>query len=189
MVVRNGLIEAVGAGLAPPPDAWVVEAPGLHVYPGLIDALSTWGMPPSAPRAAEPPARGPEDRPSNSSWLHAQDLVNPAERSIVSARNAGFTTAVVFPATGIFGGQGAALNLAGDQSGAMTVAGSLGLHHAFATRGFNNSVTSYVAPHASHSSPRASGLWQIGHSPTTYRSGKNIYSFSEYNCCDMRFSM
>ena len=138
VVVRNGLIEAVGAGLAPPPDAWVVEAPGLHVYPGLIDALSTWGMPPAAPRTAEPPARGPEDRPSNSSWLHAQDLVTPAERSIVSARSAGFTTAVVFPTTGIFGGQGAALNLAGDQSGAMTVAGSVGLHHAFATRGFNS---------------------------------------------------
>src|SRR4051812_23887695 len=45
IVVRDGLIEAVGESVNPPPDAWVIEGAGLTVYPGLIDALSTWGMP------------------------------------------------------------------------------------------------------------------------------------------------
>ena len=140
VVVRNGLIEGVGASLTPPADAWVVEAPGLHVYPGLTDALSTWGMPASTPAGAPGAAvaRGPEDRPSNTSWLHAQDLVNPADRAIALARNAGFTTAVVFPTAGIFGGQGAVMNLAGDRAGEMTVAGSVAQHHSFATRGFGS---------------------------------------------------
>ena len=141
VVVRNGLIEAVGTNVTPPADAWVIESPGLHVYPGLTDALSGWGLP-AATAATAPnnaaPARGPEDRPSNTSWLHAQDMMSPTDRAIASARNAGFTTAVIFPATGIFSGQGAVMNLAGDKAGPMTVAGSVGLHHSFATRGFGS---------------------------------------------------
>jgi len=138
VVVRNGLIESVGAG-APPADAWLVESPGLHVYPGLTDALSTWGMPTAVARGgAEPPARGPEDRPSNFSWVHSQNLVNPSDRVIASARNAGFTTAVVFPAGAIFGGQGAVLSLAGEKPGQMTVAGSVGQYLSFGTRGSNS---------------------------------------------------
>ena len=92
VVVRNGLIEAVGENVTVPADAWVVEGEGLTVYPGLIDSLSTVGMsgaaqivrrqPPDAAagaarhttahyrhcrcgrcRVAAERARGPEDRP------------------------------------------------------------------------------------------------------------------------------
>src|ERR1039458_6321108 len=52
VVVRNGLIEAVGENVAVPSDAMLVEGEGLTVYPGLIDALSTWGQPGAAPAAA-----------------------------------------------------------------------------------------------------------------------------------------
>lgn len=154
VVVRNGLIEAVGAGVAAPADAWVVEGRGLHVYPGLIDAQSKWGLPaaaettvargsaPAAPAApgAEPQVQylddgGPEDRPSNTSWLKAADLVQASERSIGAARSAGFTTAVVFPTTGIFAGQGSAINLAGDRTGEMVVASPVGLRLALSTGG------------------------------------------------------
>src|ERR1035438_7444078 len=51
VVLRHGLIEAVGADVAVPPDAMVVEGEGLTVYPGLIDGLSTWGLPGAAPAA------------------------------------------------------------------------------------------------------------------------------------------
>src|SRR6266540_2537978 len=44
VVVRNGLIEAVGENVAIPADAWVIEGDGMTVYPGLIDGLSTWGI-------------------------------------------------------------------------------------------------------------------------------------------------
>src|SRR5947207_4925711 len=52
VVVRKGLIEAVGETVPVPPDAMVVEGDGLTVYPGLIDALSTVGQPGAAPPAA-----------------------------------------------------------------------------------------------------------------------------------------
>src|SRR5579885_604597 len=103
VVLRNGLIEAVGANVPIPPDAWVIEGDGLTVYPGLIDALSSVGIPEAAApattgggggRGAAPavnvtiatPARGPEDRPSTTSWLKAADMVRPADRHVEAAR-------------------------------------------------------------------------------------------------------
>ena len=58
VVVRNGLIEAVGENVTVPPDAMLVEGEGLTVYPGLIDALSTWGQPGGALAAAATAGRG-----------------------------------------------------------------------------------------------------------------------------------
>jgi imidazolonepropionase-like amidohydrolase len=58
VVVRNGLIEAVGENVAVPPDAMLVEGEGLTVYPGLIDALSTWGQPGAAPAPTATAGRG-----------------------------------------------------------------------------------------------------------------------------------
>jgi imidazolonepropionase-like amidohydrolase len=37
IVLKNGLIDAVGADVAPPPDAVIVDGTGMTVYPGLID--------------------------------------------------------------------------------------------------------------------------------------------------------
>src|SRR5215467_2368 len=51
VVVRNGLIEAVGENVSVPADAMVVEGEGLTVYPGLIDSLSTVGQPAAAAAA------------------------------------------------------------------------------------------------------------------------------------------
>src|SRR5215212_1660759 len=50
VIVRNGLIEAVGENLPVPAEALVIEGEGKTVYPGLIDALSTVGLP-AAPAA------------------------------------------------------------------------------------------------------------------------------------------
>ncbi|MBM3784803.1 MAG: amidohydrolase family protein [Acidobacteria bacterium] len=154
IVIRNGLIEAVGTGVAVPADAWVVEGAGFHVYPGLIDALSKWGLPAAdAPAAtggrrggsegSEPNVQylddgGPEERPQTTSWVKAADLIQPGERSIASARNAGFTTAIVFPSAGIFAGQGSVVNLAGERAGEMVVASPVGQHVSLATRGFSS---------------------------------------------------
>jgi hypothetical protein len=158
VVIRNGLIEAVGENVQAPADAAVVEGEGLTVYPGLVDALSTWGMPggaapatgagrgaaaatPAAPApagaaAAATPARGPEDRPQTTSWLKAADEIQPGDRRIVTARAAGFTTAVAFPTRGIFAGQGAIFDLlTGETAGEMVVAPAVGQYIALATGG------------------------------------------------------
>ncbi len=155
IVVRNGLIEAVGENLTPPADAWVIDCKGLTVYPGLIDALSRWGMTntpaptaaaagggrgggrgqvavaavaaaPAAATAPTTPSRGPEDRPSNSSYLKAADELFPTDRAIETARNGGYTTAVAFPNGKIFSGQGSVIDLAGERAGDMVISPAVG---------------------------------------------------------------
>src|SRR5579872_4959182 len=150
VVVRNGLIEAVGASVTVPPEAVVVDGEGLTVYPGLIDALSTVGMPGGAPAAATtgrggrtggtpattatptaaaPAARsnGPEDRPQTTSWLLAADELMPTDKRIETVRSGGVTTAVSFPTRGIFGGQGAVIDLAeAEKPGPMVVQSPVG---------------------------------------------------------------
>jgi len=153
VVVRSGLIEAVGENVQVPADAWVVDGEGLTVYPGLIDALSTVGIAGAAPApaaatagrggrgqtttttptpavAAAAPverARGPEDRPSTTSWLIAADEIQAADRRIETVRSSGFTTAVTFPTRGIFAGQGSVIDLlSGEKSGEMVLVPSAG---------------------------------------------------------------
>lgn len=140
VVLRGGLIEAAGANAAVPPDAWVVDGEGLTVYPGLIDAASNWGMPANLAPAAGgrggrggqgaaangPPARGPEDRPATTSWVKAANELLPADPRLARARSAGFTSAVAFPMRGIFCGQGAVVNLAGQKAGDMVLVPAAG---------------------------------------------------------------
>ncbi len=164
VVLRDGLIQDVGPGAAVPADAWVIEGEGLTVYPGLIDGLSGWGITePAAPSAPtpgaggatppggpSPPPRsmGPEDRPSNTSWVRAADLANPADKRLETLRSAGFTTAVSFPMRGVFAGQGAVVNLAGTRAGNMVVASQAGLYmtlSAQGTSGFPGSLMGVIA--------------------------------------------
>ncbi len=164
VVIHKGLITDVGENAQVPADAWVVEGEGLTVYPGLIDALSTVGMPGAAPAAAAaggrgggrgqnaaqtpatpaiaaaaaPRAMGPEDRPQTTSWAIAADEISPTDRRIETVRGSGITTAVTFPTRGIFGGQGSAIDLiSGEKAGEMVVASPVGQYISLAGgRGF-----------------------------------------------------
>ncbi|MCX6597950.1 MAG: amidohydrolase family protein [Acidobacteria bacterium] len=158
VVVRNGLITEVGENVAAPADAWVVDGEGLTVYPGLVDAMGSIGIPEAAPAAAGGfggggggrnaagalpapnqaglPARGPEDRPLTSTWVRAADLVRANERRVEALRNSGFTSAVSFPTGGIFTGQGAVINLAGENGSRMVLDNSAGQFVTLARGGF-----------------------------------------------------
>ena len=157
VVVSGGLITAVGASVEVPADAWVIDGKGLTVYPGLIDALTDLGLTPAAAarrgaapavlaarRRARPvsaaarqatPARGPQDRPASTPWVQAADDVKVDERRFESWRNAGFTTALTAPKTGIFPGQGAVINLAGERAGDLVVASPVTLQVNFTPPG------------------------------------------------------
>jgi hypothetical protein len=153
VLLRNGLIEAVGENVDLPKDAWVIDGQGVTVYPGLIDALSTVGLPetsaqPTTPRAeapatprfgaqepAMPVEQGPEFRPFTTTWVRAADLLNPADRRIEETRSAGFSSVVTFPSTGIFAGEGAFLNLSGEKQGRMVVISPAGQYVTMNSRG------------------------------------------------------
>jgi imidazolonepropionase-like amidohydrolase len=149
VVIRDGLIESVGANAKVPADAVVVDGTGLTVYPGFVDALTNLGLP-TAP--ARPPGGGgggggaaaaaaaAQASPSNSNYpaglrpevISAED-VRSGEAQFEAARNAGFTTALTVGRTGIFNGQSVLINLAGDSVSKMVVRSPVALHISYNT--------------------------------------------------------
>jgi imidazolonepropionase-like amidohydrolase len=109
IVIRGNRIEAVGANVAVPAGAQVIDAKGGEVYPGFIDARTSIGL-------NEPGPRGFEDTSEmldiNAS-VKAQVAYQSDSDAIPVARVNGVTTAAVFPTGGLIGGQVAVMNLDG----------------------------------------------------------------------------
>lgn len=146
VVIRNGLIESVGANVATPADAQVFDATGLTVYPGFIDALTNLGMPatqqrPGGPGGGQAAAAAAASAPtSNSNYqagLRPEDEaltdLRAGESQFEAARNAGFTTVLTTGRTGIFTGQSVIFNLAGDSVSGMVVKTPYAFHVTFTT--------------------------------------------------------
>ncbi len=111
VVLRDGLIAGVGAGVDIAADDWVIDGTGLTVYPGFIDAMSSLGMPKADPVYGKKPAAGPEDRPATSPWALAADSFAASPSDIEKWRNGGFTAVAAAPRNGIFPGQTSVINL------------------------------------------------------------------------------
>ena len=140
VVVREGVIAAVGANVRVPDDVWVIDGAGLTVYPGLIDAFTTLGIPerrggpamgggpgsggPGAggmAASSRPHSWGPEDRPGTFTWRAAADDLNADDDRITRWREAGFTTALSTHPEGIFPGQASLINLGDGRSRSLVV--------------------------------------------------------------------
>lgn len=154
VVVRDGLIAAVGANTTAPADARIIDATGLTVYPGLIDAHTTLGIPAPTPtptpapgtggpfaafltRTAAPSATSPNSTqpPGLQPEILASDIIRPGGEQIEAARNAGLTAALTAPRGLIFVGQSAFINLAGDTPQQMNVRSPVALHMGFTPLG------------------------------------------------------
>lgn len=141
VVIRDGLIEAVGAGLTPPADARLWPGDSLTVYAGLIDpylvltekkegAAGATAAGPAAGRGRTPRPAAPEtkgigaDNPKIRPELQVTDLL-PLDKELLEARRAaGFTLAQLVPPTGILRGQTALVALGdGSPRGAVLKAG------------------------------------------------------------------
>jgi imidazolonepropionase-like amidohydrolase len=109
IVIRGNRIEAIGANVAVPAGAQVIDAKGSEVYPGFIDARTSLGL-------NEPGPRGFEDTNEmleiNAS-VKAQVAYQSDSDAIPVARVNGITTAAVVPSGGLIGGQVAVMNLDG----------------------------------------------------------------------------
>jgi len=148
VVMRDGLITAVGENVTAPPDARIIDGSGMTVYPGLIDSNTSLGIPQPSPVPSPSPGGGGgfgQFRPqiSNTVALNstqvpglqpevlAEDFIRPGGEQIEGARNAGITTALTAPRQGIWMGQSALINLAGDTSQQMIVRSPVALHVGF----------------------------------------------------------
>ncbi len=128
VIVRDGLIEAVGPSVPIPADAAVIDVQGSHVYPGLIDAQTSLGFPAASPprrgrgagggaRTTQPPPQLPETSPA---YIAARE-VKLTDDDSEAKRATGVTTIVTAPAFGIFNGQSVLLNLGGGEMGSMVI--------------------------------------------------------------------
>lgn len=117
VVVRDGLIEAVGAGVPIPFDAERIAGDSLTVYAGFIDGLSHAGIPQEAEEEqedVEDPGNPPPDRAGIQPGRQARALLDPSQSSVEALRNAGFAAAHVVPRGELLPGQGAVVQLAGE---------------------------------------------------------------------------
>lgn len=110
VVIRNGRIEAAGAGVATPAGATVINGTGLFVYPGLIDSGDRMGLTEigSVPGGQDTQELG-QYNPQND----VISAVNPSSVHIPVTRANGVTSAITSAEGGMIQGTAALIDLAG----------------------------------------------------------------------------
>ena len=148
VVIRNGLIAAAGANVSAPPDARVIDGTGLTVYPGLIDSYTDLAVPEASPApspapgggaaaflalTSQRPAAGPNSTqpPGLQPEVRVEEVIRPGGTEIEASRNIGITTALTSPRSGIWMGQSALINLAGETPQQMIVRSPVAMHVGF----------------------------------------------------------
>ena len=111
VVISQGRITAVGTTATAPAGAQEIDARGLNVYPGLIDAETNLGLAEiesGAPGTIDVAEVG-DYNPNAQAWV----AVNPHSSHVEVTRVAGVTTVLSMPRGGIVSGQAAVINLSG----------------------------------------------------------------------------
>ena len=119
VVIRDGKIEAVGASVNVPAGAQTIDARGLSVYPGMIDAGTNMGLV-EVPQGANGTVDLSETGDFNPN-AKAIIAVNPHSAHIAVTRVEGVTNTVTAPAGGLISGQAALINLLGTSPKEMAV--------------------------------------------------------------------
>jgi imidazolonepropionase-like amidohydrolase len=122
LVVRDGVVVAVGAGVEPPADARVwkfSEGDGRTIYPGFIDAFSEL--------SAEASKLGPSEKHGAAYWnVHVVPQIDADARYTADSetnkklRGQGITARLVAPSVGVIKGSSALVSL-GDEPGSRSI--------------------------------------------------------------------
>jgi imidazolonepropionase-like amidohydrolase len=140
VVVRDGLIAAVGVRLAPPADARVWDLKGKTLYPGLIDlwAPVAWPLDKSeeAPAAS---AANPVVRPERDVLARPRDV-----KAWKAYRAAGFSTLMLVPGDGVLRGQGALVDLGDDAATGLLRAGAVSVAELRPVKGWEDYPESHM---------------------------------------------
>ncbi len=149
VVIRDGVIEAIGADLAPPADARVFEGEGLTLYAGPIAPYQARSWP--SPEGDE--GAGATKAPALP--VHENPLVRPERDAVeiageidanVKLRNAGFTTALIASDAGLWRGEAVAINLgSGDLGEDLLRRRAVQVGHLAMRGGYPNSLMGSVA--------------------------------------------
>lgn len=110
LLIDGGTIAAIGPQVEIPSDAQLIEAHGLHVWPGLIESGTTLGLTEiGRVRETQDFSEGGDFQPD----IRAGVALNPDSELIPVARAGGITTILVRPTGGIVAGQASLAKLGG----------------------------------------------------------------------------
>jgi imidazolonepropionase-like amidohydrolase len=110
VVISGGRIAAVGAGVSVPSGAKIIDAQGLSVYPGMIDADTEIGLTEIGSVAGSVDVSEIGDNNAN---IHVDVAIRPDSSHVAVTRVNGVTTALTAPRGGLIAGQSAIINLDG----------------------------------------------------------------------------
>lgn len=162
LVIRDGVIQAVGTNASIPGDARVWDMKGQTLYPGLIDSYSDYGVP-KAPKPT-PAVEGEQPRPQRETepargadyWNtmmvaenNAAELFSPDAKATEKLRGQGFTSALIVPQRGIIKGKSAVVNLGEGKTNEVLIRSGVA-HHIqlaaeFGREGYPNSLMGIIA--------------------------------------------
>jgi imidazolonepropionase-like amidohydrolase len=116
IVIRDGLIEAVGASIQPPAEAHVVDGSGMTVYPGLIDMANSAGSSLQVNRQAPANLRTTEETERWKRSVILTPAVNAADHlreapELTRLASAGITNVLSIPPGAIVRGRSALVNV------------------------------------------------------------------------------
>jgi imidazolonepropionase-like amidohydrolase len=155
VVIRDGLIESVGANVAAPADARVWDMKGLTIYAGFIDPYLTLGSnsPGGAAASKEPELRagrffglpvaaldpgnpGPGSQlPTITPEHRVVEGLSPDPKALQTLRELGFTAGNVVPSRGIIRGASALIALSDSNPNDAVIRADVFQHVAFETGG------------------------------------------------------
>lgn len=135
VLIRDGLLKAIGKDVKAPADAKMMKGDSLYVYAGFIDGLSHAGVP--KPKDSERPRYDgyPGTPPNSVAGILPErsvlDVLKADDKSIAEMRKLGFTAAHVVPHGQMLPGQGAIIMLGGDTPNDMVVRDATSLFSQF----------------------------------------------------------
>ena len=147
VVIRDGVIEAVGNQVTIPVDAQIIDADSMYIYAGFIDALSDAGI--KKPEEEQPSrGRGRTGAPDHSPLTNTKSgvtpevevatVLDPKSSELANMRKLGFTTLNIVPDGRMLPGMSSAVEVNGDLPAAMVLRDNTGLFAQF--RGAENRV-------------------------------------------------
>ncbi len=122
VVVRDGVLEAVGADITPPAEARVLDLTGKTAYAGFVDAYSTQSV--AFDQARGTPYWNGEIRPQ----LSLAELYQVDESHNERLRRQGFVARLVAPDAGIVKGRSALVTTGQGSSASSLLAADVALH-------------------------------------------------------------
>lgn len=131
VVIKDGLIKAIGKGIAIPAEAIVIKADSMYVYAGFIDGMTRAGV--NRPKEeirerAKDPGNPTPERAGITPHQDVRFALNPADKTMEELRGMGFTTLQVVPYGNLLPGQAAIVLSSGKTADNMLLLGRSSLY-------------------------------------------------------------